>query len=146
MRQIFSQSAQGANALRITSDEPLHHGAAPHRYFVEGFDTASNRAVRSGGFVPRFRDLTIIFQTDDAAANDHQPDGITLDALLTIVSDHLAALLEGPSGTSHKAVALDYIDNARQMLSTDSAPRYLEQLQPFQAHSGHYPRAATGVL
>lgn len=145
MRQIFSQSAQGAHTLRITADEPIHRGTAPHRYFVEGFDTASNRAARSGGYVPRFRDLTIIFQTEDAA-NDHGPDGISMDALLAVLSDHLAALVDGPMGTSQKAVALDYIDNARAMLASEPAPRQFDQIQPYHTSTGLYPRAATGVL
>lgn len=118
MRQFYSQNAHGSSALRITADEPQFRGAAPHRYVVEGFDTSLNRAVRSAGFVPRFREMPIIFATE-GAPNDGIPDGVTLDALLAVVADHLYALVNGPSGSMQKQLGLEFVQNAREILSQD---------------------------
>ncbi len=127
MRQFYSQSAHGTSALRITADDPQYRGAAPHRYVVEGFDTTNNRAIRSAGFVPRFRELSIIFETE-GASNDNCPDGISMDALLAIATDHLAALLHGPSGSMNKQLALEYLQNARDILQQDQclATRFVD--------------------
>ncbi len=132
MRQFFSQPAHGSSALRITADEPQFRGAAPHRYVVDGFDTSLNRAVRSAGFVPRFRELPIIFATE-GAPNDGYADGVTMDALLAVVADHLHALINGPSGSMQKQLAFEYVMNARDILAPDSATQH-----SFMDSGSHY--------
>lgn len=146
MRHITSQTAHGSCALRITADEAPFRGMPAHRYDIEGFDTANNRAVRSGGFVPRFRNLSIIFATDDAAANDVGPDGVTEDALLAILADHLAGKQSGPSASHGKQLALEYIDRARDVLAAEAGSH-----QAFGHHNGAFnnnafARTGTGSL
>jgi hypothetical protein len=141
MRQIFTQSAQGSSALRITADQPPFRGMASHRYVVEGFDTAQNRAVRTGGFVPRFRELSVIFETE-GASNDFNPDGITMDALLAILADHLQGKLAGPTGSMGKQLALEYIEGARDVLAQESQANHFEQPSHVN-YTGPFARTGT---
>ncbi len=120
MRHLSSHTAHGSSALRITADEAPFRGMPAHRYDVEGFDTANNRAVRSGGFVPRFRQLSIIFATEESAANDIGPDGVTMEALLAILGDHLQGLQSGPTASQGKQLALEYIEAARDILAQEA--------------------------
>lgn len=143
MRQIFSQPNHGQSALRITADQPPFRGMASHRYTVEGFDTAGNRAARAEGFVPRFREMSIIFGTE-GASNDACPDGITLDALLAIAADHLNGLQQGPSGSMGKQLALEYIESARDVLAQDAAQNQsFEQPIYNGGFGGGYARTGT---
>lgn len=144
MRQIFSQAPNGTSAIRITADQPPFRGMTSHRYFVEGFDTANNRAIRSGGFVPRFRDLSIIFATE-GAANDVHPDGITMDAVLAILADHLQGKLAGPTGSMNKQLALEYIESARDVLAQDEQVNQFDQPAHYDA-APSYARVANGSL
>lgn len=144
MRQIYTQTAQGSSALRITADQPPFRGMASHRYIVEGFDTAQNRAVRTGGFVPRFRELSLIFATE-GASNDAYPDGISMDAVLAILADHLQGQLSGPNGSMGKQLALEYIESARDVLAQENQVNVFEQ----PSHTTGYPsfaRTGTGSL
>ncbi len=120
MRLIPSLNTQGSSALRIVAEDTPFRGQAAHRYDIEGFDTTNNRAVRGGGFVPRFRNLAVIFASEDGAANDVVPDGVTIDALLAIVADHLQGLQSGPTGSQGKQLALEYIESARDVLAADA--------------------------
>lgn len=142
MRQIFSHATQGSSALRITADQPPFRGMASHRYVVEGFDTAQNRAVRSGGFVPRFRELSIIFQTEDEH-NHFSPDGISMDALLAILADHLSGQLSGPNGTMGKQLALEYIESARDVLAQENQVPAFEQPPVHAGYTGGFARTGT---
>lgn len=145
MRQIFSQTAQGSSALRITADQPPFRGMASHRYVVEGFDTAQNRAVRSGGFVPRFREMSIIFETE-GASNDVNPDGVSMDAILAILADHLGGQLSGPNGSMGKQLALEYIEAARDVLAQENQANQFEQPSHHTNYSGGFARTGTGSL
>lgn len=143
MRQISSQNAHGSSALRITADEVPFRGFSAHRYVVEGFDTSANRAVRADGFVPRFRELSIIFATDEAA-NDVLPDGVTIDALLAIVADHLSAKVNGPNGTMGKSLALEYVESARDVLAQDAVSHAAFDTPVFGGNA--FQRTGTGAL
>lgn len=118
MRQIASSQALGRGGLRVIADESPRRGAPTHRYRIEGFDTSQNRAVRDGGFVPRFRDLSIIFSTPEMSSNDI-PDGVTTDAILAIVEDHIRSKLGGPDGSLNQQMAVDLVHNARELLEQD---------------------------
>lgn len=118
MRQIPNIHPFNRGGLRIIADESTFRGAPTHRYLIEGFDTSQNRSVRDGGFVPRFRDLTIIFNSDEAGFDD-MPNGVTVDALLAVVEDHLESRLRGPSGTLNQQMAAEYIRNARELLEQE---------------------------
>lgn len=145
MRHISSHTAHGSSALRITADDAPFRGMPAHRYDVEGFDTANNRAVRSGGFVPRFRNLSIIFATDDAAANDIGPDGITMDAMLAILADHLHGLQSGPTASQGKQLALEYVESARDVLAQDSGAQQAFATGGFSGAFGGNAFARTGT-
>ncbi len=137
MRQIPNIHPFSRGGLRITAEEPMYRGSPTHRYHIEGFDTSQNRAAREGGFVPRFRDLTIIFNTDEAA-NDGQPDGVTIDSLLAVIEDHLQSRLNGPEGSLNQQLAAEFIRNAREILEQDDRVAHLQTPQPF-----HYGRTGT---
>lgn len=122
MRNIQLNNTHGNDALRVSADYPSRRGQASHRYVVSGFDTTDNGAARSGGFIPRFQDVSIILQSE-GAANDLRPDGVSCDALLAIVDDHLHGLQSGPDASLNKQLAAEYIDHARQLLAEEAASR-----------------------
>lgn len=126
MRQIPNIHPHTRGGLRITAEEPTFRGAATHRYIIEGFDTSQNRAVRDGGFVPRFRDMTIIFNTDDNEY-DEMPDGVTIDALLAVLEDHIESRLRGPSGSLNLQMVHEYIRNSRDLVRQDDHLTHLQQ-------------------
>lgn len=120
MRRIHTHSPRGQDPLRISADDTPFRGGASCRYVVEGFDTGNNRSARRGGFVPRFKDLSVIFDSSEGYGVQGRPDGVTLDALLAICADHLKGLQTGSSGSVDKQLAADYIDSARGLLAQDN--------------------------
>lgn len=120
MRNIQLNNNHGNDALRVSADYPTRRGPASHRYVISGFDTSDNGAARSGGFIPRFQDVSIILQSE-GAANDLRPDGVSTDALLAIVEDHLSGLQSGPDQSLNKQLAIEYIGHARQLLAEEAA-------------------------
>lgn len=130
MRQIPSVHNAG-NGLRITAEESNSRGGATHRYHIAGFDTSQNRAARDGGFVPRFRDMTIILSTDQNGDNV-QPNGVTPDALLAVLEDHFQSRVAGPSGTLNQQLAADLIKGAREALEMDEATQMQAAPHQFQ--------------
>jgi hypothetical protein len=126
MRNIELLNNHGNDALRVSADYPSRRGMPSHRYVISGFDTSDNGAARSGGFIPRFQDVSIILQSE-GAANDLRPDGVSSDALLAIVEDHLSGLQGGPDASLNKQLAIEYISHARQLLAEEAA-----------AQSSHY--------
>lgn len=118
MRQITNTQTFGRGGLRVMADEPERRGVPTHRYHIQGFDTSRNRAVRDGGFVPRFRDLSIIFSSTDSASDD-APDGVTTDAMLAVIEDHIRSRLQGPEGSLNQQMAVDLVRNARELLEQD---------------------------
>lgn len=120
MRYIHTHSPRGQDPLRISADDTPFRGGATCRYVVEGFDTGNNRSARKGGFVPRFKDLSVIFDSSEGSGVSGRPDGVTLDALLAICVDHLKGLQAGSSGSVDKQLAVDYIDSARGLLAQDT--------------------------
>lgn len=138
MRQIPSVH-NASNGLRITAEESNSRGGATHRYHIAGFDTSQNRAARDGGFVPRFRDMTIILNSDQSGEKA-QPDGVTPDALLAILEDHLQTRLAGASGSLNQQLAADLIKGAREALEMDEATQMQSVPHQFER------RAASGSL
>jgi hypothetical protein len=137
MRSIFSQPAHGKNALRITAQDPTLGKTGSYSYFLQGFDTTSNRAARSDGFVPRFRDLSIIFASDDVPV-DGVPDGITTDALMAVLTDHLEGQIQESTSSVNKRLALGYLESARDILAQDEL-----HFNPSRRRTHRYGRTGT---
>ncbi|QVD49185.1 hypothetical protein LUCX_115 [Xanthomonas phage vB_XciM_LucasX] len=146
MRQIHSHNAYGTHALKITANPPQFRGMPSHQYLIEGFDTTENSAVRSGGYVPRFRNLSIVFETDQS--NPDRPDGVSMDAVLAILCDHLNGIQSGPNASQGKQMALEYIESARQLLIEDAQVMQHDNMSRFNntRSSGEIRYAQTGTL
>ena len=143
MRQFYSQPIPTTSPIRITAADPQFRGTSSHSYILEGFDTANNRAARSGGFVPRFKEMSIVFCSDESTVEDI-PDGVSADALLAVLADHIQGKLSGPNGSVNKQLALDYIESAREVLAQD-LPRFEQNVRrPFaSSHYDDYGRTGT---
>jgi len=89
MRQFFSHNKNTPLPLRITVEEPMARTIAPHHYTIDGFDTSNNRAARASGFIPRHRETVLIFEDEDNPFKT--PTGVTVDAVLAVLIDHLDA-------------------------------------------------------
>lgn len=125
MQHIQLNSIGGSDSLRVLADIPTVRGRASHHYVISGFDTSHNGAARTGGFIPRFQDVSIILQSE-GAANDLRPDGVSVDALVAIVEHHLEGQQSGPNASLNKQLALEYFGHARQLLAEDAAANSLQ--------------------
>lgn len=119
MRQLEAKAGNGQ--LRITPNPTAHESIASHQYLVTGFDTTNNRAARAMGFVPRFQNLNIIFESDTPGFRQEIPNGVSVDALLAVVVDHLSSKQLGMNASVEQSAALDYLESARELLRAGKA-------------------------
>lgn len=113
MRQLNTHlSSGGSNVLQVVAvDQPVP-GLPTTRYDVTGFNTVYNPAARQQG---QFTRLPIIFATGDAPVDAPQ-NGVTNEALLAVVADHLRSQQETPEACLEYQMAMDYINAALGML------------------------------
>ncbi len=118
MRRLNSHlSSGGFNQLQIAAVDHPAPGHANGRYVISGFNTAYNPSAADphSGFPAQFTSLPIIFQ-DEYARPDAPPNGVTEEALLAVVADHLHGKQLGPNNCMENQMALDYILAAIGML------------------------------
>lgn len=84
------------DTLTAEVDNDVPAGFAPVRYRVGGFNAAYNNLNRGNGGHPMVQtELDIVF-----ASGNHRgstPDGVTPQALLTVVEDHLKHMQQTPN-------------------------------------------------
>ncbi len=119
--------AEGENpATVIAMDEPLP-GFAHMRYDVLGFNTVYNPAADVQGTPAHFTRLPIIFQSDPDRPAHLPQDGVSTEALLAVLVDHLQSQLATPQACHEYAAAAQNVQQAlvalahrRQRVSGDS--------------------------
>ncbi len=143
MRQLNTHLTTGAfNALQVTAVDNPPPGFANVRYDITGFNTVYNStAACLGGMPARFTRLPIIFHTGPISY-DMPMNGVTPEALLAVISDHLNGLQNSPEACMENQMAKDYVDAALSML----LQRHPKQNQAAAVVSGVLSRATALTL
>ena len=104
--------------IKIVDERGAEDGAS-HRYEVVGFDTDKNpAAVGANGFKEVQRQLIVVFQQgplNEIVNGERKPitaNGVSPEALLAILVEHLTGLQSGPGKTEKRGVALKHLQEA----------------------------------
>lgn len=125
MRQLDTHlSSGGFNALHVSAVDHPHPGYANHRYDITGINTIYNPAAASNGGIPaHFTRLPIIFHSGPQMV-DQPLNGVTPEALLLILADHLHGLQNSPDACVENQMAMEFILNAKGMLEQKHQPQF----------------------
>ena len=109
-------STGGFNALHVAAVDRPNPGFANYRYDITGFNTVYNSAAAAAGGLPaHFTRLPIIFHSG-AQPVDMPLNGVTPEALLMVIEDHLLGLQNSPEACMENQMAMEYVIAARSML------------------------------
>lgn len=116
MRELTSHKVNGLNeSLKIEVHGAPGQGGACYAYDVVGFDTKDNSAsVDTQGYRRSFSRVPIVFQNGPIAESG--VNGISNEALLSIVEDRLKGFQSGPYACRENALALTHIQDALHWL------------------------------
>lgn len=113
MRQLNTHlSSGGYNALQVVAVDQPAAGVPTARYDVTGFNTVYNPAARQQA---QFTRLPIVFATGEAPI-DAPANGVTNEALLAVVADHLRSQQNSPEACLEFQMAMEYVNAALGML------------------------------
>lgn len=108
--------------LTITVMDEPGAGGASHRYAIRGFDAAKNPSgINEFGFEEDNKECVILFQ--NGTIPERGVNGITQEALLTIVADRLRSFQAGPFACAENAVALNHVEIALATLKDRTKAR-----------------------
>jgi len=114
MRELTDHRVNPANdKLKITVEDQPGSGGANHLYRISGFDTSTNASDINAESEP-FEATTILFQ--NGPIPEKGVNGITQEALLSIVADRLRSFQAGPFASRENAVALTHVETAQLWL------------------------------
>lgn len=109
--------AEGENPLSVVvMDSPLP-GYASTRYDITGFNTVYNQAADTGGAPAHFSRLPVIFSSDPDRPGYLPQDGISTEALLAILADHLQSQQHTPHACQEYGVAQNAVQEALHALT-----------------------------
>lgn len=124
MRTLTEHKLNGLNeALEITVVDEPGAGGACHSYRINGFDTDTNpSATAPDGYKTSFTMLPVIFQ-NGPIKEVGGVNGISQEALLTIVLDRLRSFQAGEYKCKENACALTHIEEALMWLQKRTRDR-----------------------
>lgn len=122
MRTINDHKVNPANdTLEITVEDTPGSGGAQHRYKISGFNNTGNPSkftVDEAG-----DSVVILFQNGPIGADGNGVNGVTHEALLSIVADRLRSFQAGPYACKANACALTHIEEAQHWLQQRTIER-----------------------
>jgi hypothetical protein len=123
MRELTDHKLNGLNdalAIQVT-DEP-GSGNANHRYDITGFDTDTNpSATLPDGYKASFSRCIILFQ--NGPLKENVANGISNEALLSIIIDRMRGFQSGPYASNDNADALAHLQAALTALQKRTKDR-----------------------
>lgn len=132
MRHL-NQLAGGTSALSVSVLDAPVPGVANHRYAIQGFNTAYNPCAVGNGSTPAmFTSLPIIFQ-NGFSQHGNIPNGVTEEALLSVISHHLRSKQHSAEATMDNQLALDYVLAAMDVLRQRDSRQMQSAAVPFAA-------------
>lgn len=122
-RTIDDHKVNPANdTLTITVEDGPGAGGANHLYTISGLDSSTNL---SDPFTARYGKAadhaTVLFQ--NGPINEVGVNGVTHEALLSIVADRLRSFQKGPYSCKANACALTHIEEAQHWLQQRTIER-----------------------
>lgn len=115
MRELTDHRVNPANdKLRITVEDEPGAGGANHLYQITGFDIGTNDSAHLTLSGVGEDSVTILFQ--NGPIGERGVNGITQEALLSIVADRLRSFQAGPFASRENAVALTHVETAQLWL------------------------------
>jgi hypothetical protein len=122
MRTITEHlQAEGESPTTVVAMDNPAPGHANNRYDALGFNTVYNPAADVNGVSARFTRLPIIFQSNPDLPAYMPQDGISTEALLAILADHLASQLQTPQACHEYAAAGQAVSHAIEVLAARRA-------------------------
>lgn len=128
MRTLQDHKVNPANdTLTITVMDEPGAGGANHRYEISGFHVDTNPSGRNpddfghDGDYGATRPAVVLFQNGPIA--EVGVNGVTHEALLTIVADRLRSFQKGPFSCKANACALTHIEEAMHWLQQRTIER-----------------------
>lgn len=123
MRRLKSVDDSLLNGEAVVVDTDVPRGCAPVTYEIDGFDTVHNPLARKvNGRRIRQTTLPIVFSSGlENSAND----GVSVEAVLAVCSDHLGSKQMTPEANAAYAKATAHIKKALEALTKNhqSHPR-----------------------
>ena len=125
MRALKDHIVEGdlpQNQLTIEVTDAPGSGGANHRYEITGFDTGNNpSSIDKDGYHAGFSRMLVIFQ--NGPIKEAGVNGITQEALLTIVIDRLRSFQAGPFPSDENSIALIHCGVALDALKSRTQKR-----------------------
>jgi hypothetical protein len=121
MRELTARKVNECNeALIVEAVDQPGSGGANHRYEIRGFNRMTNASARekdegSPGY------LLILFQ--NGPIKECGVNGITNEALLSVVLDRLRGFAKGPYASRDNAIALTHVEDALMRLQNRTRDR-----------------------
>ena len=118
MRQLTRHLESGFSTLQILATDNPPPGEPNRRYDILGFNTAYNPAASdpTAGVPVQFTRLPVVFQ-NGPKFTDCPQNGVTVQALLAVIEDHLRGEQCGPEACLENHIALQHIQAALEMTS-----------------------------
>jgi hypothetical protein len=120
MRVLTDHIVEGDSAnhqLSITVDDEPGAGGANHRYLIGNYDSNTNPSAEGR----KYDQLCVLFQ--NGPIKEFGVNGVTQEALLTIVIDRLRSFQNGPYGCKANADALEHCCEALYHLQARTRER-----------------------
>lgn len=116
MRQLTRHLENGFTTLQILATDNPPPGEPNRRYDILGFNTAYNPAASdpTAGVPAQFTRLPVVFQRGPLFTDCPQ-NGVTVQALLAVIEDHLRGEQSGPDACMENHLALQHIQAALEM-------------------------------
>lgn len=123
MRELEDHKVNPANdRLQVTVEDEPCSGGACHLYMIRGFDTSTNP---SDPFTARHGQpashATVLFQ--NGPINEVGVNGVTHEALLSILCDRMRGFQSGPYASADNAEALAHMEAAQTALQRRTRAR-----------------------
>ena len=119
MRTLTDHQVNPANdTLTITVLDEPGSGGANHAYEISGFDTATNPTARDTGHVSS---AFVLFQ--NGPINEVGVNGVTHEALLSILIDRMKGFQSGPYASDDNQIALLSMQQAQNALQRRTRER-----------------------
>ena len=136
MRLLNQQLNMGPdNTLQVVATDMPPMGMPNCRYDIMGFSTVYNPAADdSSGYPAHFTRLPVIFQ-NGPLQEDVPQNGVTPQALLAVIADHLHGKQMGMEASPENQAAMMYVVAAMEQLNSVPLPRIVSH-QPAYAQMG----------
>ena len=123
MRKLTDHIVEGDSAnhqLTIETADGVASDNANHRYKISGFDTESNSSEDSG-YLGGSKSMILLFQK--GPIKEVGVNGVTHEALLTVVIDRLRSYQASPFSCRENAIALTHLEDALMWLQRRTRAR-----------------------